>query len=134
MSVPPFAAAAGQVSASAIMLFPAMLLVEHPWRLPMPHTPIWAAVLGIGLLSTALAYVLYFQILATAGATNLLLVTFLVPVSAVLLGVLILGEVLLPRHLAGTALISVGLVFIDGRLPRALRPNKCRMPPRSPGR
>lgn len=63
---------------------------------------------------------LYFRILAAAGATNLLLVTFLIPVSAILLGVLVLGETLLPRHLAGMALIGVGLAFIDGRLPRLL--------------
>ena len=60
--------------------------------------------LGVGLLSTALAYVLYFRILAVAGATNLLLVTFLIPVSAILLGALVLHEVLLPRHFAGMAL------------------------------
>ena len=66
-------------------------------------------------ISTALAYVLYFRILATAGATNLLLVTFLIPVSAILLGTLILGEVLLPRHVVGMALIGLGLAAIDGR-------------------
>ena len=74
----------------------------------------------VGLLSTALGYVLYFRILAAAGATNLLLVTFLVPVTAILLGALALGETLLARHLLGMALIGVGLVCIDGRLPRQL--------------
>lgn len=64
---------------------------------------------------------LYFRVLAAAGATNLMLVTFLVPVSAILLGVLVLGEVLLPRHGGGMALIGVGLACIDGRLPRLLR-------------
>jgi drug/metabolite transporter (DMT)-like permease len=69
----------------------------------------------VAAISTALAYVLYFRILATAGATNLLLVTFLIPVSAILLGTLMLGEVLLPRHVAGMGLIGVGLAAIDGR-------------------
>jgi drug/metabolite transporter (DMT)-like permease len=68
-----------------------------------------------------LAYVLYFRILATAGATNLLLVTFLVPASAILLGTLALGETLLPRHLAGMGLIGLGLAAIDGRPFRAIR-------------
>ena len=75
---------------------------------------------GLGLVSTALAYVLYFRILAAAGATNLLLVTFLIPVSAILLGALVLSETLLPRHFLGMALIGVGLGFIDKRLPRLL--------------
>jgi drug/metabolite transporter (DMT)-like permease len=85
MGITPLMTAAGQVSASTILLLPIMLLIDHPWTLPMPHTATWGAVLGVGLLSTALAYVLYFRILAAAGAINLLLVTFLIPVSAILL-------------------------------------------------
>ncbi len=120
MGVAPMATAAGQVCASTLLLLPLMLVVDRPWTLAMPGAAIWGAVLGVGLLSTALAYVLYFRILAAAGATNLLLVTFLIPVSAILLGVLVLGETLLPRHFGGMALIGVGLAFIDGRLPRLL--------------
>ncbi|MFT3800301.1 MAG: DMT family transporter [Burkholderiaceae bacterium] len=70
---------------------------------------------GVGTMSTALAYVLYFRLPATAGATNALLVTFLNPVSAILLGTTILGDVLHARHLAGMALIGAGLAAIDGR-------------------
>ena len=120
MGVVPLATAAGQVCASTVLLLPVMLLVDRPWTLPTPHAATWAAVLGVGLLSTALAYVLYFRILAAAGATNLLLVTFLIPVSAILLGALVLGEALLPRHFGGMALIGGGLACIDGRLPRLL--------------
>ncbi len=115
--VPPMATAAGQVCASTLLLLPLMLLVDQPWTLAVPHAATWGAVLGVGLLSTALAYVLYFRILAAAGATNLLLVTFLIPVSAILLGALVLGETLLPRHFGGMALIGAGLACIDGRLP-----------------
>lgn len=120
MGVPPMATAAGQVCASTVLLMPLMLFVDRPWMLAVPHAATWVAVLGVGLLSTALAYVLYFRILAAAGATNLLLVTFLIPVSAVLLGALMLGETLLPRHFAGMAVIGAGLACIDGRLPRLL--------------
>src|SRR5699024_5215287 len=74
MGVTPLATAAGQVSASTVMMLPLMLLIDRPWALAMPHAATWAAVIGVGLLSTALAYVIYFRILATAGATNLLLV------------------------------------------------------------
>ncbi len=72
-------------------------------------------------MSTAIAYVLYFRILATAGATNLLLVTFLIPVSAILLGAAVLGETLEPGHFAGMAMIGAGLACIDGRPLRRLR-------------
>lgn len=116
MGVPPLATAAGQVTASASVLLPVALVVDHPWTLPPPDAPVWGAVLGIAVLSTALAYVLYFRILATAGATNLLLVTFLIPVSAVLLGAWVLGERLAPQHFVGMALIAGGLAAIDGRL------------------
>jgi drug/metabolite transporter (DMT)-like permease len=73
------------------------------------------ALIGVAAISTALAYFLYFRILSTAGATNLLLVTFLIPVSAIILGVLFLNESLLPKHIAGMALIGAGLAAIDGR-------------------
>lgn len=120
MGVAPVAAATGQVCASTVMLLPVMLLVDRPWSLAMPHAASWAAVLGVGLLSTALAYVLYFRILAAAGATNLLLVTFLIPVSAILLGALVLGETLQARQFLGMAMIGLGLALIDGRVPRRL--------------
>lgn len=116
MGVAPMATATGQVMASTLMLVPVTLLVDRPWTLPMPGAPVWAAIVGIAALSTALGYVLYFRILATAGATNLLLVTFLIPVSAIVLGFLVLGERLDARHFVGMALIGVGLAAIDGRL------------------
>lgn len=112
---PPLVTAAGQVTATTVMLLPIVLLVEPPWRLSVPGPATWGAVVGIALLSTALAYVIYFRILATAGATNLLLVTFLIPVSAILLGSTILGERLGATHFAGMALIGLGLAAIDGR-------------------
>jgi len=92
-----------------------MLLVDQPWTLPMPGPGTIAALFAVAALSTALAYVLYFRLLASAGATNVLLVTFLVPVVAILLGTLFLGEVLQPQHLLGMALIGLGLAAIDGR-------------------
>lgn len=129
MGVSPLASAAGQVCASSLLLLPLVLAVDRPWTLPAPHAATWGAVLGVGLFSTALAYALYFRILAVAGATNLLLVTFLVPVSAVLLEVAVLGETLLPRHLGGMALIGAGLACIDGRLPRRLLAGAGKRPP-----
>lgn len=133
MGIPPLATAAGQVSASTLILVPIALVVDRPWTLPMPGAAVVGAVVGIAALSTALAYVLYFRILATAGATNLLLVTFLIPVSAILLGAVVLGERLDPRHIVGMALIGCGLAAIDGRL-RAFGRTRRRLPPEIQGR
>ena len=108
------------MTASTAMLLPVAALVEHPWRLPVPSFGVVASMLAIAALSTALAYVLYFRILATAGATNLLLVTFLIPVSALILGTLVLGEPLVASQLLGMALIGLGLAAIGGRVPRWL--------------
>jgi drug/metabolite transporter (DMT)-like permease len=116
MGVPPLLTATGQVTASTILLAPLTLMVDRPWSLPMPGMETWAALIGLAILSTALAYILYFRILATAGATNLLLVTFLIPVIAIVLGVAVLGERPGPEQVLGMALIGAGLAAIDGRL------------------
>jgi drug/metabolite transporter (DMT)-like permease len=116
MGIDPILTATGQVTASAVLLFPVAMLIDHPWTLAMPALPAWAAIVGSSVLSTALGYVLYFRILATAGATNLLLVTLLIPVSAIVMGTFGLGEHLDVRHFAGLAFIGAGLAAIDGRL------------------
>jgi drug/metabolite transporter (DMT)-like permease len=116
LGIAPMVAARGQVTASSLVMLPIALLIDKPWTLPPPAWPVWGAVLGIALLSTALGYVLYFHILARAGANNLALVTFLIPVTAILLGALVLGEHLAARHFLGMALIGAGLAASDGRL------------------
>ena len=121
MGVAPMTTATGQVVASSVLMVPAMLVVDRPWTLATPSMAAVGALVGVAALSTALAYVLYFRILSTAGATNLLLVTFLIPVSAIALGILFLGESLLSKHLVGMVLIGVGLAAIDGRPWRAAR-------------
>ncbi len=118
--LPPVVAAAGMVTCSAVLILPVALVAERPWQMD-PGALTWAALLGLALLSTALAYVIYFRILASAGATNLLLVTFLIPVSALTLGMAVLGERPEPATFAGLALIFAGLATIDGRLLRSRR-------------
>ena len=118
--LPAVTVAAGQLIAASVVLAPLAMLVDRPWRLAMPSPAALAALLALAVLSTALAYVIYFRILARAGATNLLLVTFLIPVSAILLGTAVLGERLAPHHFAGMAIIAVGLAAIDGRPARIL--------------
>lgn len=119
--VDPVVTAAGQVTASALLLAPVAIIVDRPWTLAAPPAGVWVAVAALSVLSTALAYILYFRLLARSGATNVLLVTLLVPVSAILLGGLFLGERLGPTHFAGMGLIALGLAAIDGRPLRAFR-------------
>ena len=116
MGVSPLVTANGQLIASSTMLIPLALLVDRPWTLPAPGAQVAAAVIGLGLLSTALAYILFFRLLATNGATTTALVAFLIPVSAILLGVAFLGESLVLRQLAGMGFLALGLAVIDGRL------------------
>lgn len=115
-ALPPLTVACGQVTSSAALLLPLFVLVDRPWTLPMPGPGAWGALLGLALVSTALAYVVFFRILALAGATAVSLVTLLVPVGAVLLGWSVLGERLAPSASAGMALIGFGLACLDGRL------------------
>ncbi len=116
----PLVPATGQLTCSALMLAPLVALVDGP-ALALPGATTVAALLALGLLSTALAFTLYFRLLATAGPTNTTLVTLLIPVSAVLLGAVFLGERLEPRHFAGMALVALGLLTIDGRALRLVR-------------
>lgn len=121
MGVAPLSAALGQVICSSLVLLPLVLLVDRPWMLAVPEPRVIAALIGLAVPSTAFAYGLYFRLIASAGAVNALLVTLLIPVSATLLGALVLGEVLAPRHAIGMALIALGLSALDGRLWRWLR-------------
>ncbi|MGG7578335.1 DMT family transporter [Rhizobium sp. Nf11,1] len=118
--VPAPVTAAGQLTASSLIALPLSLLADRPWTLSLPTLDILLAVLALALLSTAFAYILYFRIMAAAGATNASLVTLLVPPSAILLGVLFLGERLAIGEFAGMALIGFGLVILDGRAHRLL--------------
>jgi drug/metabolite transporter (DMT)-like permease len=115
MRIAPLAVAAGQATTASVMLVPIAIIVDRPWALPAPGAEAIAAVLALASISTALAYVLYFRILSGAGATNVVLVTLLVPVTSILLGALFLQERLAARHFLGLLLIALGLAFIDGR-------------------
>ena len=115
-SNPPMLNATGQVFYGTLWIFPAVMFLDQPWILPTPGLEPWLAMLGIGFLSTTLAFFLYFRVLQTAGASNVVLVTFLVPVSASGLGIAFLGEELAVQHIAAYLLIAAGLAVIDGRI------------------
>ncbi len=120
-SVPPLVLAACQASVTAVVMLPVALLVDRPWTLPAPGATSVVALLCMALLCTALAYLLYFRLLARVGATNVILVTYLIPVSAVFLGAAFLGERLAPHQLMGVVLIALGLAVTDGRPLRWVR-------------
>jgi len=111
----PLVVATGMLCGSTIMMTPMALLVDQPWNLS-PSVFTMMALFGLAAISTSLAYIIYFRVLATAGPTNLLLVTFLIPLSAIFLGVMFLGERLEWNAFVGMGLIFIGLIAIDGRL------------------
>jgi drug/metabolite transporter (DMT)-like permease len=121
LGVQPMATAAGQVTASALLLAPLILMIDRPWTLAMPSMAAVGALVALAVLSTALAYILFFRILAGAGAVNISLVTFLIPPTAMALGIGFLDERLEFNHLIGLGLIGVGLAAIDGRMVARLR-------------
>jgi drug/metabolite transporter (DMT)-like permease len=117
----PLGTATFQLMASTVMMAMVAGAVEQPWRLPMPGLTSWLAVLGLAGLSTALAYIVFFQILRRSGATNVMLVTLLIPVTAIFLGWLVLGEPISTREIAGAIIIGSALLVIDGRVLGLLR-------------
>ncbi|MFK4498732.1 drug/metabolite transporter (DMT)-like permease [Bradyrhizobium japonicum] len=118
---PPLGTATFQLMASTVMMAVVAGAVEQPWYLSMPGLTTWLAVLGLAALSTALAYIVFFQILRRSGATNVMLVTLLIPVTAILLGWLVLGEPISAREIVGAIVIGSALLVIDGRAARLLR-------------
>ncbi|WP_337182593.1 DMT family transporter [Shinella sp.] len=120
--VAPPVIAAGQLSASTLLMLPVSLMLDSPWQLALPPLSAILAVLALALLSTAYGYILFFRIMAAAGATNTSLVTLLVPPSAILSGMLFLGERLTPLGILGMMLVLLGLVVLDGRALARLRP------------
>jgi drug/metabolite transporter (DMT)-like permease len=92
------------------------LMFAAPNQLNESSARVWMAVGLMAVFSTALAYILYFRLLATAGATNAILVTLLIPVTAILLGAIILDERLQWLHFLGMVVIGLGLSVIDGRI------------------
>jgi drug/metabolite transporter (DMT)-like permease len=112
--------AAGQLVTTSLLSLPIALVIEKPWSLAMPSMPSWGAVFALALLSTALGYVLFFHLLSRVGAVNVSLVSLLVPITALLLAALVLGERLRWSEIVGTALILVGLAIVDGRFSRSV--------------
>ncbi|ASP21959.1 putative DMT superfamily transporter inner membrane protein [Antarctobacter heliothermus] len=111
----PLSAAAGMLTCSTVIMLPVTLLAEGAPSLALaPAT--WVGILYYALIATALAYLLYYRVLAMAGSGNLLLVTLLIPPTAIFLGAMVRGEELHSGAYAGLALLALGLSVLDGRL------------------
>ena len=115
LAINPIQTAFGQVTASTTMMIPLALWLDHPWSLSQPPHAAIVSLLVLGICCTGFAYILFFQVLARAGATAASLVTFMIPPSAIAMGVLVLGESLSTAQLIGMGLIGTGLAAVDGR-------------------
>ncbi|HZY67570.1 MAG TPA: DMT family transporter, partial [Devosia sp.] len=112
--------ASASLTGAALVSIPVALLFSGIPVITRVET--WAALFGIGVFSTSFSFLLVYWLLPKVGATNLSLNTFITPISAIILGVLVLHERFLPIHVAGIAVIFLGLVFIDGRLVKRWMP------------
>ena len=119
-AIDPTVVASSSLTAAALIMIPVALLFSGVPIITRPET--WGALIGIGVFSTSFSFLLVYWLLPKVGATNLSLNTFITPISAILLGVLVLHESFLPVHVVGIVVIFLGLVFIDGRLVKRLRP------------
>lgn len=115
-SVPPLTLAGGQLAAASLLALPIALVVERPWTLAVPGPASWTAIAMLALFSTALGYVIFFQLLARVGAVNTSLVSLLAPMTALFLAGVVLEEILSWSVFAGAALIFAGLGCVS-RLP-----------------
>lgn len=114
--IAPLTSATCQLACSSLMMLALAGLLEQPWTLRLPSTATLLSLAGLAALSTALAYTLFFQILVRSGASNVMLVTLLIPVTSILLGHAVLGEIIRPHEVAGAIVIASSLLLIDGRV------------------
>ncbi|MFN4142039.1 DMT family transporter [Aestuariivirga sp.] len=119
--VAPLSMATGQLLCSSAIMTALAFSFDSPVQLLDASPAAWLALLGLALLATSLAYILFFKVVARSGAANVMLVTMMIPASAIALGVTLLGERLEPREIVGALVILVALLVIDGRPLKYLR-------------
>lgn len=123
-STPPMVTATMQSVMATVVLLPLSLFIDRPWTGGWPSPSVVWSIIALGVLCTGIGYILYFRVLARAGASNVSLVTMIVPVSATLLGFFFLGERLNLNDFAGMALIALAFAAIDGRIFGLLASNR----------
>jgi drug/metabolite transporter (DMT)-like permease len=120
----PMAIATGQTLTGALIMIPFMLLIDQPWTLAMPSLASTLATVALAVFATGLAYGFYFQLIDRAGAANAMLVAFVIPILAVILGIAFLNEALSGGQVIGAGLIAFSLIILDGRAIARLAPSK----------
>jgi drug/metabolite transporter (DMT)-like permease len=120
----PLSMATGQLLCSSLVMVVLAFGFDDPGQLLRASLASWLALLGLALLATSLAYLIFFRVVARAGPANVLLVTMMIPVSAIAMGAAVLHEKLEPSEIVGTFVILLALLLIDGRVLRLLRPRK----------
>jgi len=121
-NTPPLSMATGQLLCSSLIMTVLAFSFDNPSQLIDASKESWIALLGLSLLSTSFAYIIFFRVVAKSGPANVLLVTMLIPVSAIAMGIAVLGETLDTMEIIGTVVIIFALVIIDGRALKWLRP------------
>ena len=116
VGVPPMKSATCQLMCSTLIMLVIVSLIDQPWKLDFPSLNVIGAMVMLAVFGTAVAYIIFFKILVRAGPSNVMLVTLLIPVTALILGSVFLSETIQLKEIAGALTIGAGLVFIDGRL------------------
>ena len=114
--VPALKSATCQLICSTLIMAVVVSLIDRPWTLAAPSQSTVLSLVALAVFGTAVAYIVFFRILVRAGASNVMLVTLLIPVTALVLGNLFLSESIQSKEIAGAAIIGAGLLFIDGRV------------------
>lgn len=114
--LPPLGSATFQMMMASVMMGVLSFAIDRPWRLPMPGWPAWLSIIAIAVLASAIGFIIFFKIIERSGPSNVMLVTLLVPVSAILLGHFVLDEVITSREYLGALIIAAALIVMDGRV------------------
>ena len=112
--LPPLVAPTAQLSLATLYMLPLSLLIEQPFRLPGPSLNAIGSLLALAIFGTAMAFVVYYYVLERTSATNISMVTYLVPIFGVILGVVVLSEQLRWNAYAGCILILLGVMVVNG--------------------
>lgn len=120
VGIPPVKSATCQLMCSSLIMAVVVSIIDQPWTLAMPSQATVVSILALAVFGTALAYIVFFRILSVAGASNVMLVTLLIPITALILGNVFLGEPINSTDIIGALIIGSGLLFIDGRIIRRL--------------
>jgi drug/metabolite transporter (DMT)-like permease len=115
VGVPPIKSATCQLMCSTLIMAVIVSIIDQPWTLAAPSQGTVLSLVTLAVFGTALAYIIFFKVLVRAGASNVMLVTLLIPVTALFLGNVFLGEPIQLKEVIGAVIIGAGLLFIDGR-------------------